>query len=250
MDYCEDKAQGKTYVKVIDYKSGKTAFDATKVTNGLQMQLVAYMDAAMRETAKITDVNGTIVPAGMFYYHVDDPRLMLEELKKTGSTDTYTKAELLTLNKLRMDGAVLDDSAAAAHIDRKAELAAELARQRELEDAEKSKTSKPQKAGTGENGEKKKTARGAKNKSEVFTDATVNLSEEDFKSLISCTRERMLIDAKEILAGDIEIKPYKYLQSTGCDYCSFGKVCGFDKHKKGYAYRYIAKADKQKPAWD
>ena len=242
VDYCEDKEAGKTYVKVIDYKTGSTAFDITKVINGLQLQLTAYMDAAMQETAKKVKSTGEIVPAGMFYYKVDDPELKLEEIKKTGSTDKYSKAELLTLNKLRMDGAVLNDSAAAAHIDHEALLAEEAARQKELERQAKAKTSKKKEL-PDEGIETKKPAKGGKNKSVVFTDASVNLSEEEFKNLISRTKERMKCDAGKILEGDINIEPYRYAGNTGCDYCSFSQVCGFDKNVKGFRYRNIVKSD-------
>ncbi len=238
VDYCEDKEQGRTYVKVIDYKTGLTAFDITKVINGLQLQLTAYMDAAMQETAKKIGNEGTIVPAGMFYYNVDDPELKLEEIRKTGSTDKYSKAELLTLTKLRMDGAVLNDNTAAAHIDHEALLSEELARRKELEKQEKTKSSKKKGDTADADGKKKKVA-STKNKSEVFTDASVNLSAEEFNNLITHTRERMQSDAMKILEGDIAIKPYKYNGKTGCDYCSFSKVCGFDKNKKGFSYRNI-----------
>ena len=240
VDYCEDKSQGKTYVKVIDYKTGTTVFDEVKAANGLQLQLTAYMDAAMRETAKKTGSLETIVPAGMFYYHVDDPKLKLEETKKTGSTGKYSKAEYLLLNKLKMDGVVLDDNTAAAHIDHEAKLKSELARQKELEDEEKAKKLKAQDENA-DSGAKKKSSRGIKNKSEVFTDASINLSEEEFKALISDTKERMISDADRILEGDIEIKPYKYGNKTGCDYCDFSHICGFDKNKKGFSYRYITR---------
>ncbi len=243
VDYCEDKEEGRTYVKVIDYKTGTTAFDITKVINGLQLQLTTYMDAAMQETARKIGYEGTIVPAGMFYYNVDDPELKLEEVKKAGSTDKHTKAEMLTLNKLRMDGAVLNDSSAAAHIDHKAMLAEEIALQKEQESQAKAKNSKKKKDTADEDSKIKKSAKGSKNKSEVFTDASVNLSEEEFKSLINQTKERMLSDAAKILDGDINIKPYKYDKETGCDYCSFSQICGFDKNKKGFAYRNISKTD-------
>ncbi len=45
MDLCEDEEA--VYVKIIDYKSGSTAFDLTSLYYGLQLQLVVYMDAAL-----------------------------------------------------------------------------------------------------------------------------------------------------------------------------------------------------------
>ena len=141
-----------------------------------------------------------------------------------------------------MDGAVLNDSEAAAHIDHKAILAEEAARQNELEKQAKAKTAK-KKENPENTSEPNKPAKGGKNKSEVFTDASINLSEEEFKKLISQTRERMQSDAGKILEGDINIEPYRYNGKTGCSFCSFSHVCGFDKNVKGFRYRNIAKTD-------
>ena len=35
------------YVKVVDYKSGSTSFDLASLYDGLQLQLVVYLNAAM-----------------------------------------------------------------------------------------------------------------------------------------------------------------------------------------------------------
>nr|MCR5233755.1 PD-(D/E)XK nuclease family protein [Lachnospiraceae bacterium] len=55
------------YVKIIDYKSGNKGFDLAAVYMGLDLQLVVYLNAAMEMLGENS------VPAGIFYYHVDDP---------------------------------------------------------------------------------------------------------------------------------------------------------------------------------
>ena len=67
--YRED---GKIYVKVIDYKSGNTSFDLLSLYHGLQLQLVVYLNAAV-EVLKRKHPNEEVLPAGIFYYHIDDP---------------------------------------------------------------------------------------------------------------------------------------------------------------------------------
>ena len=63
---------GKSYIKVIDYKSGSAEFEAGRCYEGLDMQLAAYMQAALDETEA---AGGIAVPAGMFLYNIKDPIL-------------------------------------------------------------------------------------------------------------------------------------------------------------------------------
>lgn len=60
------------YVKVLDYKSGNKQLELECVYEGLQMQLVAYMDSAMK-FLKERMPEKNIHPAAMFYYRVADP---------------------------------------------------------------------------------------------------------------------------------------------------------------------------------
>ena len=50
VDLCKDK--DKVYVKVLDYKTGSKAFDVVALYHGLQLQLMVYMDAAVKMTQK------------------------------------------------------------------------------------------------------------------------------------------------------------------------------------------------------
>lgn len=47
IDLCEDGDL--LYLKIIDYKTGKTKFDLMEAYYGLQLQLVVYMDAALEK---------------------------------------------------------------------------------------------------------------------------------------------------------------------------------------------------------
>ena len=70
MDICEE--QDRLYVKVVDYKSGNQTFDLAAVYEGLQLQLVFYLNAAM-EMQQREHPEQEIIPAGILYYHIDDP---------------------------------------------------------------------------------------------------------------------------------------------------------------------------------
>ncbi len=66
---------GKVYVKIVDYKSSSKSLDINKIYNGLQLQLVLYMNTL------ITDKNTE--PGGMFYFKVSEPDLINESDNKS-----------------------------------------------------------------------------------------------------------------------------------------------------------------------
>lgn len=84
VDLCKDK--DKVYVKVLDYKTGSKAFDVVALYHGLQLQLMVYMDAAVKMTQKHYP-DREVIPAGVFYYRLMIllwRRKWLERKKKFG----------------------------------------------------------------------------------------------------------------------------------------------------------------------
>lgn len=53
---------------------------------------------------------------------------------------------------------------------------------------------------------------------------------------------------QEILQGSTALLPYKQGTRTGCDYCPYHAVCGFDRKTSGYAYRKL-RAIKPEEIW-
>ena len=101
VDILED--QNKVYVKVIDYKTGNTSFDLVYLYHGLQLQLMIYLDGALRvEQKKYPDKE--IIPAGMFYYNIKDP--MIQE--KIDADVEAVSAGLM--KELKMNGLVQADA--------------------------------------------------------------------------------------------------------------------------------------------
>ena len=74
VDVVEDDEQ--VILRVIDYKSGMQEFDMNDLYNGLQMQLVVYMNVASEVYQKET--GKSVVPAGIFYYHLKDPIIKMD----------------------------------------------------------------------------------------------------------------------------------------------------------------------------
>ncbi len=49
----------------------------------------------------------------------------------------------------------------------------------------------------------------------------------------------------KILNGEVGALPYKRGQESGCDYCPYRQVCGFDGRNPGYEYRDIGTMGKE-----
>ena len=86
IDTCED--ENRVYVKVTDYKTGRKVFDITSFYHGLQLQLPVYLNAALEAEGKRYP-GKEIVPAGIFYYRIQDPIVAREK------TDEKTEESIL-----------------------------------------------------------------------------------------------------------------------------------------------------------
>lgn len=208
MDLCEEDET--VYVKIIDYKSGSTAFDLTSLYYGLQLQLVVYMDAAL-EMEERRRPDKTVVPAGIFYYNIDDPVIEKNgEMKKE-------EIDKEMLKKLRMNGLVNSDFAAIAHLDH------EILKESDVI---------PVAMKNGIIQEAKSSVAGGKR----------------FGALRQFVNEKLKTEGIEILDGIIDVNPYKQGNKSACDYCPYHSVCGFDPKTQGYNYRKF-KALKSEEIW-
>lgn len=99
------------YLKIIDYKSGNMLFDFTKIFNGLQVQLVVYMNAILELEGK-KHPGKRMIPAGMFYFHVDDPVIAP---KNSG------EPEMEVLKNLQLRGVANEDFGLVEHLEQEDE---------------------------------------------------------------------------------------------------------------------------------
>lgn len=190
---------GREYIKIVDYKSGNREFSMEELYYGLSMQLAVYMAAVLRERPK------TAVPAGMFYYHLDDPFV-----DKAG--DIKEKV----WKKLRVKGLVNKDTEVIRRLDHEFKTEAGG-----LAESVKSYRIPVE---TGKNGELKKSSKVA--------------GQEQFEKITEFVYAKLQEETREILSGKAAVAPYKLKKKTGCDYCSYASVCGFDK-KNGDRYRIL-----------
>ena len=203
IDLCEDGDL--LYVKIIDYKTGKTKFDVTDLYHGLQLQLVVYMDAAVEKVQRQVPEK-KVVPAGLFYYNIEDP--MADRKPKEDPEET--RAEIL--KQLRMNGLVNGRPEALGHLDHR--------------------------LAPGEGGTVDSTVVPVSLKNEEIVERKSSVAgEARFAALGSFVHRKLTEMGREILDGCISVSPYKDGTRTACDYCPYHSVCGFDAKTDGFRFR-------------
>ena len=96
IDRVDDWHSGATvYRRLVDYKSSEQELDPVRMRHGLQLQLMLYMLAATTQVG--------VLPAGCFYFHVDDPQITTPE-------DIREEAEAQIARKLQIKGLVLAEA--------------------------------------------------------------------------------------------------------------------------------------------
>lgn len=213
IDRVDSLEEGDTsYVKVVDYKTGQKTISLSDLYYGLQMQLMVYLKACVEDRTKNTGKN--VIPAGVLYYHIDDP--MLE------GKDHKENLEQKLLSNLRMDGLVNEDDPVLPSLDSSFEtgnggLATDTA-------------SYIIPAATDKKGQLKKTSKA--------------VTTEDFERLMSFTGNKLGELRKEIMSGNISVNPYIKNDASGesaCQYCPYHSICRFDTRLEGNRYRVLNK---------
>lgn len=92
---------GRLYLRVVDYKTGRKSFDWSDVFHGMGLQMLVYLSALEKEGGPLFDRE--MVPAGVLY-------LPAREALASGRADMGEKEITAELEKaLRRKGVVLDD---------------------------------------------------------------------------------------------------------------------------------------------
>lgn len=203
VDICED--EGRTFLKVIDYKTGSKAFDLTEVYYGLQLQLVVYMNAACEMVDKSGERSGKAEPAGIFYYEIKDP---VEDVKP-GDTDEDVRSRLL--KKMKASGIVSLDEDAIRHLDRTLSAGNRSSDVIPIEYTRDGRVSAKSRA----------------------------VTPEDFGLISSYVDRKIYEIGSKIMAGEAAVNPYEFHGRDACEYCSLRGLCGFDQRIGGYRKRQL-----------
>lgn len=214
------------YVKIIDYKSGNTDIDYTKIYNGLQLQLIYYLDVSVRGMSSSGTKN--VKPAAMFYYHVKDPIVdyvndAIEEAVKKQMIPKglfFEEEDEEKVEKYINSKSYDPDKKYALPKNLKTDIARSL--DNECEDGSNSLYAPFTLTKNG-------TLDGRYSKCCSIND-------------INKLEKHVLLEMKKLgsdmYSGKIDASPVK---DIGCKYCPYGSICGFDIRQPGYNYSEYVK---------
>ena len=198
VDTCE--RDGRLYVKIMDYKSGRAKFEPLEVYYGLQLQLSLYLDA-VTEILKRKHPDKEVIPAGMEYFQIQDPVVDWEE----GGDEVWLQKKILEA----LSPAGLINSAPEA-MDLYSNTAA-----------------------------KKREADPSLSPGKLVEKGSRAVSSRQLKALTKFVRNKVKELGTKLAEGKIPVNPYSCQNRTACDYCAFRTVCGFDLKTPGYSYRKL-----------
>jgi len=84
-----------------------------------------------------------------------------------------------------------------------------------------------------------------RNKDGSLSKSSKTLGEEDFQMISQFATYKMKQIGTDILKGEVNPFPYAMGDRTGCDYCPYRGICGFDEKIPGYGYRKLGKVSKE-----
>ena len=188
------------YVRVVDYKSGSVSLDYTRVYYGLQLQLALYMGAAL-ELVSRRYPGKKVIPAGIFYYTIQDPMIDAPESMSEEELDAGRMKEL------RLNGLVSSDPEVLSRMEKVRVKQSGLVRGLSYED--------------GGNAAERSGA----------------VNEEQLKELCAFAKKKAAQLSSSLYRGEIRVNPYEYKGWSSCTYCPYRAVCGFDSGISGYRSR-------------
>ncbi len=193
---------GKLYIRVMDYKSGKKAFSLSDIWHGLNMQMILYLYALQehgveRYQERLLEEINSIEPAGVLYIPAR------EELVDADRDITEESLRLLRQKELRRSGIVTDDMDI-------------------LEAMEQ-----------GLSGEARfipvKLKAAGKDGETTFAAVSSIANLEKFGKLARYTKKKLMEMAHAVTQGDVQANPYRSGQQEYCAWCEFRAACQFDE---------------------
>lgn len=184
-------------VKIIDYKTGRETFDTEEARGGYRLQLMLYLKAAQEEAKR---------PAGVFYFHIEDPRVDL-----TGTAQEKISEEILkkVRKSFRLDGIMVNDREVIDGIAGDFDGYSDIVPLRVTKEGVKA------------------------------TSEGVLLSEEEFAALQADVDRQIEALCARLADGEIQIQPKKTDRESPCVYCDYKGICRFDISFPGCNYEIV-----------
>lgn len=186
--------EDKVLFRVIDYKTGYSEVNLDRVYYGLQLQLFLYLSAAKEILAVKESLHGKrMIPAGVYYYNMDDPVL------ENDFSAEDSEIEKQMFKELRMKGITNFEDHIPEYTDHT------------LTKAEKSESDVIgfDYTAKGEVGRYSKT---------LGTKAMQMVSDH--------VKDKMLAFGKQMYSGDVAATPAVWKKQSGCQYCGYASICG------------------------
>jgi len=190
--------RGQPFLRVIDYKSSRTDVDLERVYYGLSLQLPLYLAAALAAAPRLLGMPAA--PAGILYFAVRNP-VVRRRLPVRGE-----EVAGLLRRELKMRGLLLAEPEVIRLMDR------EVERNPDLLPVRLNKDGRPRQG-------------------------SPVAGREEMALLLELARARAAGLAAAILAGRVDISPYRQGNRSGCDFCPYHPVCSFDLQLPGATYR-------------
>ncbi len=179
---------GNLYLKIIDYKSGSKGYSLADIFNGTTLQLAVYMIATLEGMEGKTDQKPGF--GGMFYFHLDDP---VHEGTPEQEADRET-----VLKSFKMSGLVSENPSVIRAMDADCNKWSAIIPVYMKSDGSVSKS-------------QSKTA-----------------GDREIDKLKRHIRRTVADIGKEIMHGNVDIRPIRDKNFSPCSYCKYISICGFD----------------------
>lgn len=212
IDICED--DNNIYVRIVDYKSGKSDFDLLRTYYGLKLQLIMYMKAA-KHIEQLRNNGKNIIPAGVLYFNMDNPIIDMTadggDFSALDEDEQKEQIDIKVQEALRMKGIVNDNVDIIRKMDDTTgkSLNIPIAFKKDGQTLDLSKSS------------------------------IMNTTQ--FDMLESFVSEKTIDMTRQIFDGQININPYKQGTKNACEYCEFSAVCGFSTDLDNSSYNFLRK---------
>lgn len=195
IDTCEAD-NGHTYMRIVDYKTGRTEFDVVNIVNGYDMQMVIYALAASR----IMETEGRKPDVtGIYYTAVRDKYKTL--------TPTLTEDNIISKNieSMSFDGVTFASE----------------------QEEERNNT-----LYSIDNGFFENEGSGFANVKIKKGELAGVRSLDEINGLMEQVRETLVDMDSSIRGGKIDLNPYSPNGRAACAYCSYSDVCKFDEDRR------------------
>ena len=195
------------YVKLVDYKSGHKAFSLSEVYYGLQLQLVMYIDAVIKQMKARSGIT-KVEPAAVLYFRLQNPVVEFD------AAMSEEQVRMRLMSQFQMTGLVLDNQDVLENLDERLRAGQESSVQSAIVPVSLNK---------------------AKGEDDFLISKTSKVvSAESFERLMAFVMQKAAALGNSILDGDITVWPCMHKKASGCRFCAYRAVCGFDAGQNAY----------------